>query len=650
MTANEFVKSSQYVGMCDGVKIAVDAYIPQKEESSAKFPVLFTYHPYSRAVIDPETGQFSTTVSGSPSFFSFFTSHGYAIVVADMRGSGASFGSRADMSPQLGKDGKEIVDWIESQPWCNGNVGMYGGSYAAWTQIATAIHTPKALKCIMPEMVGFDGFDGGLGYSGGIYRRQLIDMWSGLMYLVDRAAYLPQSPTGMPVLPVAPVVDEDGDSDLADEIPLYPPRAPFFVFGPPTYKDGKKRNDIYYNAVKEHLQNPEMKQWAPAARFSDGQCGSQDYTWTDIGASEESLRTIAQSGIAIYNVGGWFDLNSRGTTQWYSSLSSSNPSRMFFLPMMHGSLDLFPAPMVGPYLKHFGEDQAALTKFVTEERLRFFDRYLKGMKNGIEQDEPVLIYVMNGGGLRKEKEWPLSRQVKTRYYLQAGGGLSVEGPGEGTDEYEADLSHDSRQGEKGDSRWNGMWMSEDIIRRSEKHKKCIVFTSSPLHGDREVTGHPIVSLWVASTARDADFFVYLEDISEEGEAFYVTEGMARAGFCHMVDSASEHAQPVLPKLPYHSYREDDYEAEVFTGGRKVLVTTDLYPTSWVFKKGHRIAISIACSDWPSYDLNPQLSPRNKPDDPGTTMPTITFFHNSEFSSYVELPVIPSDASHVEPHA
>ena len=107
MTATPaFSRSTDYIAMSDGVNIAVDLYVPSDEGKDGPFPVLFTYHPYSRAVMDPQTGQVSTTVGGSPSFISFFISHGYAIVIADMRGSGASYGSRADMSRSWEKTGR----------------------------------------------------------------------------------------------------------------------------------------------------------------------------------------------------------------------------------------------------------------------------------------------------------------------------------------------------------------------------------------------------------------------------------------------------------------------------------------------------------------------------------------------------------------
>jgi len=67
---------------------------------------------------------------------------------------------------------------------------------------------------------------------------------------------------------------------------------------------------------------------------------------------------------------------------------------------------------------------------------------------------------------------------------------------------------------------------------------------------------------------------------------------------------------------------------------------DLYPTSWVFKKGHRIRVSIAAADWPTFDLHPKLSPKNNPSDQANTAPTITVYHDAKHPSGIELPIIP----------
>ncbi|MCX5831959.1 MAG: CocE/NonD family hydrolase [Deltaproteobacteria bacterium] len=640
-----YTRSSQYVSMFDGTKIATDVYLPKEGPGNASFPVLLAYHPYYRMNIDPENGQLKNQVMAPEGFIKYFTSHGYGIVVADMRGSGASFGSRLDMSPQLGMDGKQIIDWIETQPWCNGNVGMYGASYGGWSQFAVAAQKPRALKAIMPEIIGFDSFECGLYYCGGIFSSRFLEMLGGVFHLYDMAVYLPETRgTPQPKLPPAPVVDEDGDGDLADEIPLYNSEKSF-LNSPPVYRDGKKRQGIYYNAIKEHLSNLDIRKWVPASPYRNSRIAGTRYAWTDIGPNDWPMK-IAESGIAIYNMGGWFDFFTKGTTQWHATLNATNPSRMMMQPLTHNAVDIGTDPGPVPYPKYFGDDVEAFISGKMKERLRFFDRYLKGIRNGIDDDQRVLIYVMNGGGWRSEKEWPLARQVVIPYYFEKGNSLVRTTMSDGLDLFRADLTHDTRSGPQGNSRWMAGWQGDEILKGVCKEPQCLSYTSEFLKVDTEVTGHPIVRLWVSSTANDGDFYVYLEDIDEKGESSYITEGKLRAGFAKLVPQEEMlppgKRLPVLPELPYHGFRDTDYNGGIFAGGKKVELVLDLQPTSWVFKKGHRMRVSIACADWPTYDLHPALSPKNDPKDPENIIPAITVYHDAQHPSRIELPIIPPE--------
>jgi len=642
-----YTRSSHFVSMFDGTKLAVDVYLPVEGQSHGPFPVLFNYHPYRRATINPKTGEISGTLPSMEKFIKFFTSYGYAIVIGEMRGSGTSFGSRLDMSPPLAKDGKQLIDWIEMQPWCNGNVGMYGCSYMGWSQYPVAAQKPRALKAIMPEQINFDMFAGCLFYCGGIFNRALIDTWGTYIYLLDRAAYIPASgalpgPEGA-LFPAVPVVDEDGDGELADEIPQYPSGKPFFFDDPPTYSDGKKRQNIYYNAVREHLNNLDVRKWAPAAPYRNSQLADTGYTWTDLGPSNWPIR-LSESGIAIYHVGGWFDIFTLGTTRWYATLRATNPSKMLIHPSFHSGLALTETWRAGPYWKYFEEDVEQADQGMLKERLRFFDRYLKGIKNGIDTEPPVYIYVMNGKKWRLENEWPLKRQVVAKYYFEGGNTLSKSRKTYGSDKYKADYTHDSRYGVNKATRWNAADLRDEPMKRTDKDRQCLTYTSGPLEKDTEVTGHPVLSFWVSSTADNGDFFVYLEDVDEKGEAYYVTEGKLRAGFAGLVAQedmlASNSRIKILPNLPYHGFKDTDYVDGVFAKGNIVELVLDLFPTSWVFKKGHRIRLSIAAADWPTFDLHPKLSPKNNPSDQANTVPTITVYRDAKHPSSIELPIIP----------
>jgi len=634
-------KRSEYVSMFDGTKLAVDIYLPT--EGTGPFPVLFNYLPYKRAIVNLQTGKI--TVLYAPDhekMVQTFISNGYAVAIADMRGSGASYGSKIDMSPQLARDGKELIDWIEAQPWCNGNVGMYGGSYHGWSQFAVAGQNPRALKCIMPEVMAFDMFSGGFFYYNGIYNKVAMDFIWPTISLLDLDAYIPGHPR---VTPVAPVIDEDGDGNLIDEIPLYKSGTPplFFIYDPPTYSNGDHTKNIYYNAISEHLNNISGLTWVPNASYRDSNIAGLGYTYTDIGPSDWPVH-MSESGIAIYNVGGWFDIFTLGTTQWYATMKATNPSKMFIHPSFHGVLNMSACSALGPYWGYFGQDCTSVADAFLQERLDFFDRYLKGIRNGIDNKPPVRIYVMNGDGWRFEDEWPLARQVINNYHFGAGNTLSLSGTTVGSDDYRVDFTHSSRYGTNNMGRYLPGLSPDKVMIRTSKDQQCLSYTSEPLDQDAEVTGHPIVRLWVSSTADNGDFFTYLEDVDENGEAYYVTEGQLRAGFAGTVPAENilppDAGIDVKPDLPYHGYKQSDYVDEIFGGGNKVELAFDLLPTSWIFKKGHRIRVSIAGADWPNFQIDPKLSPTNNPSDPNNIIPTITVYHDVQHPSCIELPVIP----------
>ena len=95
-----------------------------------------------------------------------------------------------------------------------------------------------------------------------------------------------------------------------------------------------------------------------------------------------------------------------------------------------------------------------------------------------------------------------------------------------------------------------------------------------------------------------------------------------------------------PDLPWHGYKESDYVANIFSDDNIVELVSDFHPTSWVFKKGHSIRVSIACADWPTFTLHPKLGPSNDPDDPDNILPVITVYWDEAHPSHIELPIIP----------
>jgi predicted acyl esterase len=276
-------------------------------------PPIFIFTPYGRSHIDPQmtwtrriglrwsTGTWGPVLDYSLKYdVRLLLSHGYAVVAADMRGTGASFGSQFPFTPVLAEDGKAMVDWIAAQPWSNGRVGMTGQSYLGWVQLMVAARRPKALVCIMPEMIAFEGFTEGVR-PGGIDAVAWIERYS--RYLQDlNLNRLNADGTSMPT---TPAVDEDGDGDLADEIPLMRDGS-FFGAGPPGYSDGKTRRGLYLEATREHMADVPFDVFArkTAPYFDSSASGAAgDVRFVD-GSPGYYVNEIVASGIPVYNVGG----------------------------------------------------------------------------------------------------------------------------------------------------------------------------------------------------------------------------------------------------------------------------------------------------------------------------------------------------------
>ena len=191
----------------------------------------------------------------------------------------------------------------------------------------------------------------------------------------------------------------------------------------------------------------------------------------------------------------------------------------------------------------------------------------------------------------------------------------------GVDEYQVDYSTTVGKG----TRWAaGYDLMSPIYPNTMmfNDEKGLTYTTPPLTAEVEVTGHPVVHLWVTSSARDGDFFVYLEDVSEARFSRYVTEGNLRASHRAISTAPFEYLG-----LPYHRSNAEDI-ADL--PDQPVELVFDLIPTSYIFDVGHRIRVTITCADKDTA-LTPQLDPP----------PTVHLYRDADHASYIVLPIIPS---------
>lgn len=657
-------RSSVFVEMRDGVRLAVDVTLPTQYSGAGaapqRFPVIFKYTPYRRAAWNAPIGELPAGQAPD-----FFVARGYALVAADMRGTGASQGWMNQMSKAVREDGKVLVDWIAAQPWSNGRVGMMGGSYEGWSQLAVASMQPAALKAIVPKNPGWDTFK---THPGGIFSYAFMQTWSALTYHLNRGTSFP----GFPMASAPPVIDEDGDGQLADEAPVDLDGDGWFhddygwplrLGREPRYADGAPRTHHYYlSAIMQHHADP-----AGAPGSYDGFTLAQASRFRDTPRPGDGLANpelnwawvpqVRDSGVAVLVQAGWFDAFVRSSFELQATLARSNKAHLVATPTYHQGI----SPAFASFLGWSLQDDA-----FSISTLRWFDRWLKGVENGADREPALRFYVMNAGW-RTAPRWPLPQQSRLRFYLDGSHALaSSRSRSAGQDSYKADFTHQSGWAPTLDTASiakvneripraapvsatflrNRQFMygvPEGPPMRTELDAKAFTYTSAPLEQDTDVIGHPLVRLWAASTANDGDFYFYLEDVGPDGKAVLVTDYQHRAGFDRLRNNDSiiprNPGIDVLPDLPWHGFDRADYNGRVFAGGRIAEVATALYPTAWRFRKGHSIRLSIAAADWPSFELHPALSPQNRPDAPDNIVPTLTFHRGGNRASYLELPII-----------
>ena len=569
------VRTSQYLTMRDGVKIAIDIVRPAIGEKlhEEPLPVVWTHTRYRRAFI--RDGKLRSELD-SP-LYQNLLKYGYVLAAADVRGSGASFGSwQGIWSQDETQDAYEINEWLASQPWCNGNVGMAGGSYLGVTQLMAAGMKPPHLKAIFPAVALFDLY--GVGSPGGIFYDDFIRHWSELTEMMDTQV-------------TAAPVDEDEDGVLLElAIEVHKQSRPLIdIFMPLKYRDSV-----------------------------DDVTGVQPfYTWHPAAYIEE----INESGVPIYLWCGWFDSFTKEGFLMFRNFE--NPKKMVMAAWSHSPRD--------PEIQK-EEFQAAAV-----EEMRWFDYWLKGIDNGIMEEPPLSYHVMidpKNNEWRTAEQWPLPEQNPTKYYFGEGpsgsvdsvndGILSLDMPQDesGKDEYKVDYTTTTGTETRWDNAVGGGFGYPDM---SENDEKGLTYTTEVLEEDVEVTGHPVVHLWVSSTAADGDFFAYLEEVDAEGFSHYISEGALRASHRAL-------HEPYYDKmgLPFHrSHKEDVAELEP---GEAAELVFDLQPTSNVFNAGHRMRITITCADKDNA-MTPELTPP----------PTVTVYRNSQLGSYVRLPVIEAAA-------
>ncbi len=458
-----------------------------------------------------------------------FSDNGFAVVICDVRGRGDSDG---DFVPYFneGKDGYDVIEWVASQPWCTGSVGTMGGSYLGRIQWLTALEKPPHLRAMICAVSPSDPFV--------------------------------ESPTGVP-----------------DPIHI---SWSFLTSG----RSMQNVDHMNWENVYRHL--PLIGMDEVTGRKIKGWKESFDHTTLD--RHWEPLRyqnRFSEIDLPVMHISGWYDDEQIGTPLNYIGMrngsateESKRSQKLLMGPWPHrinqnqkfGDIDFGPDSIID----------------LRGEQKRWFDRWLKDEKNGVDDEDPVRIFVMGENKWRSEKDWPLPGTEYTPFYFNSGGrGNSRLGDGTLSTRIAhdgADFDSYTYDPERPFPFITDITFAQiggpDDYSAVERRDDVLVYTSEPLKEKVEVTGPIAAELHVSSDAEDTDFTVKLVDVWPSGFAQRLCDGIVRARFRDGMDRES-------PIVPGDVYR----------------MNVDMWNTCQVFLPGHSIRVEVSSSAFPKYARN-----------------------------------------------
>ncbi len=560
------------IPMRDGVLLRANVFGPADD---APYPALLVRFPYVKNAYEHEWGKLNPL---------YFARAGYRVVLQDCRGTGNSDGDMDFDRLCQGADGYDTVEWLAAQPWCDGNVGMYGLSFFGFTQLLTAETRPPHLKTICPwQQSGLPRYYGGFT-TGSLH----------LMWLLQRVQHrLQNGRSGFDKEEAAQLLNQvQGYLDDFAGCLMYAPEAEnpaAFIPGLPVLED-------YARRLREYDD--------PNGPIREG-------------------RPIAFENIDIpcFFLGGWYDETSKnGPIENWQAIAQTpmgaqklKHCKMVMGPWNHG--DKMP-DTVGE--RSFGANAGLpYGHSIPDMLLRWFDYHLKGLDNGVQDEAPVALFTMGTNEWRYEHSWPLP-DTKLSYYLHSDGAAASSLTSGRLDRHVPDNEPDdlflADPNKFVPFRAAGISAECQNQISLEARPDVLTYTSEVLDTDLNVTGEVTAELYISSSCPDTDFVCKLTEVYPDGRSLNITDGAVRASY------------------------NNTYTRRLLEQGetRKLLVY--MGNTCNVFKKGNRIRLDIAGSGFPKYDRNHNVAARI-----GTSAQTQVaenhVYHDAVRASKLVLPIV-----------
>lgn len=566
------------VKMRDGVALYSDVYRP---DDSEKHPAILTRTPYNKE--QANRGDYLSCIDAA--------FRGYALVAQDVRGRFASEGtypSRAD-----GTDGYDTVEWIAAEPWCDGNVGMWGGSAVAGTQYTAAFENPPHLKAIAPAISRYGPLEEVCLLSGVTRFETAINFIPLLgLEVIDRMEKQGRDATRVREMVNRLLFNRE---EALNFLPL------------------KELPHVQVEFLRE-LFNVWVLNHIPGPVRSES-----DFFWP-----------LEKVQVPCFHIGAWYDLHNGAMFKTFLRLKEVGGSQraregqhLLYGPWPHGAnRPPFTGSLSFGHLAGGGPSPTGERTSLSDRHLEFYDKYLRGMDVDIP---PIRYFVMGRNVWEAADTWPLPETQWQRFFLHSKGHANTAG-GDGwlsrdepaTEEpdlfiYNPHFPVPTEGGRDIEYTLRAGPMDQSHI---EKRDDVLCYTTLKLDTGVEVTGPIAIHLLASTSTRDTDFTAKLVDVYPDGKAYNIADGILRA-----------------------RYRKSILQPELITPGDINEYCIDMGATSNLFLKGHRIRIDISSSNFPRYDRN--MNTGNPLGEDARGIPAMqTVFHGAGYASYIDLPVIP----------
>ncbi|MEL6560379.1 MAG: CocE/NonD family hydrolase, partial [Bacteroidota bacterium] len=444
----------------------VTALLIRKKGAKRKLPAIFIYNIYA--------GSYDYEVAKRAAV------NGYVGVAVNTRGKRLS---KNEILPFEfdGRDSYQIIDWISKHKWCNGDIGMMGGSYLGFSQWSATKKLHPALKTIVPQVSVGIGID---------YPMQNNVFMSYMLQWINYVR----------------------NNKFTDELEF-------------ASSDYEKAYDEYYlkgfafnklDSILNKGDNKIFQRWLKHPSY--------DRYWQDMVPYKDEFKNI---NIPVLSTTGYYDADQIGALYYFNEHNKHNPKANHYLvigPYSHGGGQHYPSKVLSGYTI----DEAALIS-IHELAYQWFDYILKDEKKPELLKDKINYQVMGTNSWQHCSSFESMNSKLFKFYLSdiTDGQkfkLKTDQPkSEGSISYEIDLSKRSKSDAHG-------FFSGAIIGEEINAENAISFMTKPFDEDVSINGIFEGELNIATNKKDLDVFMKLYEILPDGSYFYLSEYLARASY------------------------------------------------------------------------------------------------------------------------